>query len=90
MKRRLERSIWEKDISKHMDHKLSILLRRILDSLHIPYSESTLASLLQFIKFGVVGVSNTIISYLLNIAILLLLKPYNLSWDYVVGNLVAF
>ena len=47
-------------------------------------------SLLQFVKFGIVGVSNTIISYLLNIAVLLLLKPYNLSWDYVVGNLVAF
>ena len=49
-----------------------------------------MTSLLQFVKFGIVGVSNTIISYLLNIAVLLLLKPYNLSWDYVVGNLVAF
>lgn len=73
-----------------MDQKLSIILHRILDFLHIKHTEGMIASLLQFIKFGIVGVSNTLIAYCLNITVLLLLRPYNLSWDYVVGNIVAF
>ena len=73
-----------------MDEKLEALLRRILGYLHLSCSEAVLASLQQFIKFGVVGISNTLISYLLNVAVLLLLKPYRLSWDYIAGNLVAF
>lgn len=47
-------------------------------------------ALFQFAKFALVGVTNTLLSYLLNIAILYLLVPLALSWDYVAGNLVAF
>lgn len=46
--------------------------------------------LLQFVKFGIVGVSNTLIGYILNIATLFLLKPFHLVWDYVLGNTVSF
>ena len=73
-----------------MDQKLSNLLRRLLTLLHIRCSEAQQTALLQFVKFGLVGVSNTLISYVLNIAVLLSLRPFNLSWDYVAGNLVAF
>ena len=44
----------------------------------------------QFIKFGIVGVSNTIISYLLNVLVLYILASFNLSWDWLAGNIVAF
>ena len=46
--------------------------------------------LLQFMKFAIVGVSNTLISYLVNILVLFSLKSLNVSWDYLVGNIVAF
>ena len=57
---------------------------------HIPIKDSTLQSLVQFVKFGLVGVTNTAISYVLNILVLKLLQPYHLPWDYVAGNVVAF
>lgn len=44
----------------------------------------------QFVKFGIVGVSNTIIGYVLNVLVLWLLKNCDLSWDYIVGNIVSF
>ena len=48
------------------------------------------AALVQFIKFGIIGVSNTVISYVLNAATLLILKPYEVSWDYIAGNIISF
>lgn len=47
-------------------------------------------SFIQFIKFGIVGLSNTIIAYVLNILTLLILRPFVLNWDYVIANIVAF
>lgn len=58
--------------------------------LHIPLKENTLQSLVQFVKFGLVGVTNTAVSYVVNILVLKLLQPYHLSWDYVAGNVAAF
>ncbi|MBR5110751.1 MAG: GtrA family protein [Clostridia bacterium] len=53
-------------------------------------TEKTVQNLIQFIKFGIVGASNTVISYLINIFILYILRPYNIPWDYVLGNVAAF
>ena len=44
----------------------------------------------QFIKFGMVGVTNTLLSYFLNIATLYLLRDKGLSYDYMIANVVAF
>ncbi|MFQ9587792.1 MAG: hypothetical protein ACLRZS_15335 [Mediterraneibacter gnavus] len=46
--------------------------------------------LIQFIKFGLVGVSNTVVSYVINIGTLLLLKGFRLSFDYIIANVIAF
>ena len=34
--------------------------------------------------------TNTVISYVLNVLVLLALKPLNVSWDFIAGNMVAF
>lgn len=47
-------------------------------------------NLFQFIKFGAVGFSNNIIFYVINAGILLLLKKYELTWDFVLGNIAGF
>ena len=52
--------------------------------------ENTVNSLVQFVKFGVVGVSNTVVSYVINVLVLLMLRPFYVSWDYFVGNVVSF
>ena len=47
-------------------------------------------NLVQFIEFGIVGVSNTLVSYLLNLLCLFLLDKYDVAYDYVIANTVAF
>lgn len=47
-------------------------------------------ALFQFVKFGLVGVTNTLLSYVLNIVVLYLLAPLTISWDYIAGNIVGF
>ena len=44
----------------------------------------------QFIKFGIVGASNTIISYVVYVIVLLALKDKHYSWDYLAGNVISF
>lgn len=47
---------------------------------------------IQFIKFGIVGVTNTVVSYVINVLVLFLLGKLHLfeRWDYIIGNTVAF
>uniref|UniRef100_UPI003078E713 GtrA family protein n=1 Tax=Jutongia sp. TaxID=2944204 RepID=UPI003078E713 len=48
--------------------------------------------LVQFIKFGIVGVTNTLVSYVINVAVLFVLGRAQIfqRWDYVIANTVAF
>ena len=45
---------------------------------------------LQFVKFGLVGVTNTVISYVIYVCVILILTPAHVSWDIYVGNIVSF
>lgn len=45
---------------------------------------------IQFLKFGLVGISNTVVSYLLNIATLFIMRPLGTNYDFIAGNLVSF
>lgn len=75
---------------KRLDETIEKLLAWFCRILHISASEKTLKSLTQFVEFGLVGVTNSLISYGVNVAVLALLRPYHVSWDYVVANIVAF
>lgn len=73
-----------------MESKLKKIIITILRIIHIPASDSFVITIVQFVKFGIVGVSNTLLSYVLNVLVLLLLGPFQFSWDYFVGNIVSF
>ena len=44
----------------------------------------------QFIRFSIVGVSNVVVGYVLNVVTLLALRPLHVGWDYLAGNIVSF
>lgn len=73
-----------------MNDGIEKIMRRVLKALHINISDELIGSLVQFVKFGIVGVSNTVVSYGVNVAVLFVMKPYSIEWDYIVGNMVAF
>lgn len=73
-----------------MERKIKHLIQKVLSVLPISISDKTADNILQFVKFGIVGVTNTAISYVLNIAVLFLMKPLNVSWDFMAGNVVSF
>lgn len=47
-------------------------------------------SFVQFVKFCIVGLSNTAVAYFLNIAILIMLKDAEWRWDYIFANVSSF
>lgn len=54
-----------------MDNFLEKVIRIVFRILHMEVKERTVGSLVQFIKFGIVGLSNSAVGYALNIATLL-------------------
>ena len=89
--------IEKKDLSQEGSHgitKFDELIQKavlwLFQLIKIDPKEETVTGVVQFIKFGIVGASNTVISYGLNVLVLWILKPYGLSWDYIAGNVVAF
>lgn len=73
-----------------MDAQLEAIVKKVLKVIVKTPDDRLTETVVQFIKFGIVGVSNTVISYLINIAVLVLLQPYQFVWDYVAGNIIAF
>lgn len=53
-------------------------------------SEKTVQNIKQFIKFGIIGCMNTGISSVVNIAVLFLLDPLKISFDYMIANILAY
>lgn len=45
---------------------------------------------IQFFKFAIVGATNTLISYIINVGVLLALSDLDWEFDYIVANIVAF
>lgn len=72
---------------------LEKIIRFILEkTVHINISADQWNGLVQFIKFGIVGLSNTVISYLLYVGVLLIFqkKQWIPSIDYLVAQVIAF
>lgn len=62
----------------------------IVKVLHLSVLNKNWEGFMQFVKFGIIGLSNTVISYILNVAVLLILSPFSVSWDFFAGNMVGF
>lgn len=73
-----------------MDVRIKKIVIFFLVFLKIDIKENLVDSIVQFVKFGLVGVTNTVISYVLNVLVLAILSPLAVSWDFVAGNAVAF
>ena len=60
--------------------------------LHISILEKNWESFIQFVKFGIIGISNTVISYVIYIISLLVLQKYGLfeSIDYMFAQILGF
>ena len=64
----------------------------IIDILHIKMTGETWENFLQFVKFGIVGVSNSVISYILYVVALLFLQNFNVfpTFDYIISQVISF
>ena len=70
-----------------LEHLLYVIVVRVL---HLSVLEKNWTGFMQFVKFGVIGLSNTLLSYILNVIVLLILAPFSVSWDFFAGNIVGF
>ena len=68
------------------------VLKHICDLFHKEMTESKFMGMMEFIKFGIVGLSNTIVSYVLYTVALLLFQNGNLfhGIDYIVAQVFSF
>ena len=82
------KTIW-KWIDKIIYKFFSLVFTKIL---HKKYTDLQHNSFMQFVKFGIVGLSNTVISYVLYAVTLLLLQKNMLfpKTDYLLAQIVAF
>lgn len=73
-----------------IENVIKVILEFAFGLFHKKLEEKMFRAFMQFVKFGIVGASNTIISYVLNVIVLVLLQPLGVSWDFIAGNVVAF
>lgn len=73
-----------------MDNFINKCVLLFFKIIRVEPTDAKVDSLTQFVKFGIVGVSNTVVSYVINVLVLFALADYGLSWDYVAANIVAF
>lgn len=70
---------------------LENLLRKVIEDIfNIKCSETKWKTILQFFKFSVIGCTNVVVSYLINVTALFLLSPLQLPYDYIAANISAF
>ena len=68
------------------------ILQRIFKVLKKELTDEMFEAFMQFVKFGIVGLSNTIISYVLYVVSLLLFQKFDLfaKMDYFIAQIISF
>lgn len=73
-----------------METAVKKLIEKIFGILHIKLSDAKIEWLAQFVKFGLIGVTNTLLSYGIYMLVIWLLEPYNITFDYLIGSVLGF
>lgn len=69
-----------------IEQKMECIIRNIFPQI----TDVALLTIIQFAKFCIVGLTNTIVSYAINVFVLFLLQSYEVKWDFFASNIVAF
>lgn len=79
-------------IIKTLSNIIYSILVRLIALFRIKTDQKMLSSLMQFIRFGIVGLSNAVIGYISYILILTLLRHLNFpdSADYLISNVLSW
>lgn len=84
-------------MSEKNEMKLWVYLEKIvrfflIKVFKLKLSEESIEGFMQFIKFGIVGLSNTVISYVIYLVSLLLFQKINIfpKVDYLISQVIAF
>lgn len=75
---------------KFIQNIIIIIWSFILKICHIEWGKQEWNSFFQFVKFCFVGLSNTIVSYLINMSVLMILRTKEWNFDYIIANLMGF
>lgn len=72
-----------------IEKKLQFITYKIL---HINLSQKSWESLMEFVRFGIVGLSNTVISYVIYVICLISCQQLNIfeNIDYIIATVVSF
>ena len=73
-----------------METAVKKLIEKILSVLHIKLSDAKIEWLTQFVKFGLIGVTNTLLSYGIYMLVIWLMTPLDFAYDYIVGSVLGF
>lgn len=67
-------------------------LRLVCKMCHRECTEKMKTAIIQFIKFGIVGISNTLVSYLIYVAMLFFFQSFGLraNYDYLIAQVIGF
>lgn len=77
------------DVIKKILHTVLVLF---FNTIHKEMKDENYYAFVQFTKFGLIGITNTILSYAINIAALFFFRKISMSstYDYLVAQFVAF
>ena len=75
-----------------MEKMVYVVLHFLLGLVGRELSDDTFVSFMQFIKFGIVGISNTVVSYLIYVISLVIFKKLGIfvEFDYLMSQVIAF
>ena len=74
---------------KMIENLMDLVLRKLL---HLKLTDKQWETLTQVVKFGIVGLSNTVISYLIYVSALIILEKNNIfpTIDYLIAQFLGF